>query len=119
VFTISALLASIGGIVSVGRLGNASVTIGLDLLFPVVTASIVGGTLLTGGSGSMLGTLMGAAIMACVTNALVLYRVDPFLLDTVQGILVLVALLIDQFRRGAVPWANRAALVHFTRRLHS
>jgi ribose transport system permease protein len=110
VFVISGFLAALGGLVSVGRLGNASATIGQDLLFPVVTASIVGGTLLTGGSGSMLGTLMGAGIMAIVTNALVLHRVDPFLVDTVQGALVTAALLIDQFRRGAVPWANRASL---------
>lgn len=116
VFAISGFLAAIGGIVSVGRLGNASATIGQDLLFPVVTASIVGGTLLTGGSGSMLGTLMGAGIMAIVTNALVLHRVDPFLLDTVQGTLVTAALLIDQFRRGAIPWANRASLRRALRR---
>ena len=48
----------------------------------------------------MLGTLMGSAIMAIVTNALVLFRVNIFLLDSVQGSLVLIALLVDQFRRG-------------------
>jgi ribose/xylose/arabinose/galactoside ABC-type transport system permease subunit len=48
----------------------------------------------------MLGSLMGATIMAMVTNAIVLLQVNIFLVDTVQGVLVLIALLVDQFRRG-------------------
>jgi ribose transport system permease protein len=102
VFAVSGLLASLGGIMTIGRIGNASPEIGQSLLFPVVTAAIVGGTLLSGGVGTMLGTLMGAAIMAMVTNAIVLLRVNIYLTDTVQGILVLVALLVDQFRRGEI-----------------
>lgn len=100
VFAVSGLLAALGGIVATGRLGNASPQIGETLLFPVVTAAIIGGTLLTGGVGTMLGTLLGSAIMAMVTNALVLFQVNIFLLDTVQGLLILVALLTDQARRG-------------------
>lgn len=108
VFGISGLLAALGGIVATGRLGNASPQIGETLLFPVVTAAIIGGTLLTGGVGTMLGTLLGSAIMAMVTNALVLFQVNIFLLDTVQGVLVLVALLIDQARRGELTLGKMA-----------
>lgn len=100
VFAISGLLAALGGIMAMGRIGNASPEIGQTLLFPVVTAAIVGGTLLSGGVGTMLGSLMGATIMAMVTNAIVLLQVNIFLVDTVQGVLVLIALLVDQFRRG-------------------
>ena len=100
VFAISGLLAALGGIMIMGRIGSASPQIGQTLLFPVVTAAIVGGTLLSGGRGSMLGTLMGAVIMTMVLNALVLFQVNIFLVDTVQGVLVLIALLVDQFRRG-------------------
>lgn len=102
VFAISGFLAALGGIMTIGRIGNASPEIGQSLLFPVVTAAIVGGTLLSGGVGTMLGTLMGAAIMAMVTNAIVLLRVNIYLTDTVQGVLVLIALLVDQFRRGEI-----------------
>jgi len=52
-----------------GRVGNATPQIGEGLLFPIVTAVIIGGTQLTGGVGTMLGTLMGATVMALVTNA--------------------------------------------------
>jgi ribose transport system permease protein len=102
VFAISGFLAALGGIMTIGRIGNASPEIGQSLLFPVVTAAIVGGTLLSGGVGTMLGTLMGAGIMAMVTNAIVLLQVNIYLTDTVQGGLVLIALLVDQFRRGEI-----------------
>lgn len=100
VFAISGLMAAVGGIMIVGRLGTATPQIGLGLLFPVVTAVIIGGTLLTGGAGTILGTLIGATVMAMVTNAIVLHSVNIFLIDTVQGTLVLAALLVDQLRRG-------------------
>lgn len=105
IFTISGFLAALGGIVLLGRVGNAVPQIGNELLFPVVTAAIVGGTLLTGGVGSMAGTLIGAAIMGIVRNALVVLQFNIYLQDVAQGALVVVALLIDQFRRRELSWA--------------
>ena len=104
VFTISGFLAALGGIVLLGRLGNALPQIGVGLLFPVVTATIVGGTLLSGGRGSMAGTLIGAAIMGIVNNALAILQFSIYLQDGAQGALVVAALLIDQMRRGELTW---------------
>lgn len=100
IFVISGFLAALGGLVVTGRVGNALPTIGQDLLFPVVTAAILGGTLLSGGVGSMAGTFMGACVAGILNNAMVLLQFNIFLQDVAQGLLVLVALLIDQFRRG-------------------
>ncbi len=100
IFVISGTLAALGGVVVTGRVGNAIPTIGQDLLFPVVTAAILGGTLLSGGVGSMAGTFMGAAVAGIVKDAMVLLQFNIFLQDVAQGLLVLIALLIDQFRRG-------------------
>lgn len=104
IFMISGFLAALGGLVVTGRVGNALPTIGQDLLFPVVTAAILGGTLLSGGVGSMAGTFMGAGVAGIVNNAMVLLQFNIFLQDVAQGLLVLVALLIDQFRRGELTW---------------
>lgn len=104
VFTISGFLAALGGVVLLGRLGNALPQIGTGLLFPVVTATIVGGTLLSGGVGSMAGTLIGAAIMGIVNNALAILQFSIFLQDGAQGALVVAALLVDQVRRGELTW---------------
>ena len=52
----------------------------------------------------MAGTLMGAAIMGIARNALIVLQLDIYLNDVMQGTLVVVALLIDQFRRGELTW---------------
>jgi ribose transport system permease protein len=99
-FVISGLLAALGGIIELGQVGNAVPEIGSTLLFPIISATIVGGTLLTGGEGSMVGTLLGAAVLAVINNALVILAVNIYLQDVVQGTLVVVALVVDQIRRG-------------------
>lgn len=99
VFIISGLLAAFGGQIEMGRIGNAIPTVGSTLLFPIITSSILGGTLLSGGEGSMVGTLLGAAVLTIINNALVVLQVDPYAQGVVQGGLVVAALIVDQFRR--------------------
>jgi ribose/xylose/arabinose/galactoside ABC-type transport system permease subunit len=104
IFTISGFLSGLGGVVLLGRVGNAVPQAGQDMLFPVVTATIVGGTLLSGGVGSMAGTLMGAAIMGIVRNSLAVLQANIYLQDFFQGALVVGALVIDVYRRGELTW---------------
>jgi ribose transport system permease protein len=99
VFIISGLLSAFGGLIEMGRISNAIPTLGSTLLFPIITSSILGGTLLSGGEGSMVGTLFGAALLTIINNALVVLQVDPYAQGVVQGGLVVAALIIDQFRR--------------------
>jgi ribose transport system permease protein len=106
VFAISSLLAAVGGIIELGRVGNAIPSIGSTLLFPVISSAIIGGTLLTGGAGSMIGTLFGAAILTVINNALIVLNVNIYLQNIVQGSLVVLALVIDQFRRGQLTWRD-------------
>lgn len=106
VFMISGLLAALGGIITIGRAGDADPNIGQNLIFPVITATIIGGTLLSGGVGSMIGTLMGAAVLVIIVDALVVLEIDIYLQNVVQGLLILTALLVDQFRRGQLTWAR-------------
>jgi ribose/xylose/arabinose/galactoside ABC-type transport system permease subunit len=106
VFAISGLLAAVGGVVELGRVGNAIPSIGQTLLFPIISSAIIGGTLLTGGAGSMIGTLIGAATLTIINNALVVLQVDIYLQNVVQGALVVVALVLDQFRRRELTWRD-------------
>jgi ribose transport system permease protein len=99
VFVISGLLSAFGALIEVGRVGAGIPTIGSTLLFPIITSSILGGTLLSGGEGSMVGTLFGAALLTIINNALVILQVDPYAQGVAQGGLVVAALIIDQFRR--------------------
>lgn len=106
VFVISGLLVAIGGTIEMGRVGDAIPTLGLTLLFPIITSSILGGTLLSGGEGSMIGTLFGAAVLTIINNALVVLQVDPYAQGVVQGALVVAALIVDQFRRKQLRWRD-------------
>jgi len=99
VFVISGFLSALGATIELGRVGNAIPTLGSTLLFPIITASILGGTLLSGGEGSMVGTVAGAAVLTIINNALVVLQVDPYAQGVVQGGLVVAALIVDQFRR--------------------
>jgi ribose transport system permease protein len=100
IFVLSGLLAGLGGVIMVGRVGSALPAIGADMLLPVVAASVIGGTLLSGGVGSMAGTVIGAAVMGVLRNGLVVLRFNIFYQDVVLGFAVLVAVIIDQIRRG-------------------
>ncbi len=106
VYTISGFLAGLGGIVLLGRVGNAVPQMAEGMLFPVVTATIVGGTLMSGGVGSMAGTLMGAGIMGIVRNSLAVLQANIYLQDLFQGALVVGALLIDVIRRRELTWSE-------------
>ncbi|MCY4404968.1 MAG: ABC transporter permease, partial [Rhodospirillaceae bacterium] len=70
--------------------------------FDVIAAVIVGGTLLSGGHGRMVGTLLGVIVIAVLANGLVLTGVDPDVQQVVRGVVILVAVLVNSWlaRRG-------------------
>jgi ribose transport system permease protein len=102
IFIISGFLSGLAGIMLVGRISAALPSMAVNLMMPTVAAAIVGGTWLSGGVGSMAGTLMGAAIMAIIRNAVVVLKVDIYLQDFVIGVATLLAVVMDLFRRGAL-----------------
>ena len=61
---------------------------------------VIGGTSLSGGSGYIIGTVAGSLIIEVITNWMTLQSIDPFLRDVVKGAIILLALLIDNIRRG-------------------
>jgi len=74
---------------------NAAPT--LEML--TITAVMVGGTNIFGGSGSILGTLLGVLVLAVISNALTLLRIDDFWAQALQGALILGAVMTDVLRR--------------------
>jgi ribose transport system permease protein len=90
--TYSALLAGVAGILLASSGGYATAADGDPFLLPVIAAVVLGGTLLGGGRGSLLDTLLGVLILGTVTNGLSILNVSPSLRMVVQGAIVLVAL---------------------------
>ncbi len=98
-YVCSALLAGFGGIIMASQLQSGSPMFGQMYELYVIAAVVVGGTSLTGGRGTMFGTLIGAFIIAVIQNGMNLLRVDPYMQKVVLGLVILVAVGVDQ-RRG-------------------
>jgi ribose transport system permease protein len=95
---ISGLLAAGAGILVVMRLQIGQPSIGDDWLILSFAAPVIGGAVLAGGHVSVAATALGVAIVALITQALVLFSIDPFLVQVVLGALILVAVGLNRLR---------------------
>jgi fructose transport system permease protein len=99
VYTVAGLLYAVGGWVLIGRLASASPNVGTDYNLDSITAVVLGGTSLFGGRGSVIGTLIGALIVGVFRNGLQLGGVEVVWQGFAIGLLVLVAVSLDQWIR--------------------
>lgn len=99
VYLVAGLIYAIGAWVLMGRLASASPNVGTEYNLDSITAVVLGGTSLFGGRGLVLGTLVGALIVGVFRNGLQLGGVDVVWQGTAIGLLVLVAVGIDQWIR--------------------
>lgn len=99
VYTLSGLGAGIAGIVSSSRLGVGQPTAGTGFELDAIAAVVIGGTSLSGGVGTISGTIFGAAIMGVLRNSLVLLSVNAYWQQFIIGLVIIVAVGVDQFRK--------------------
>ena len=99
VYTVAGLLYGIAAWVLIGRLSAASPNIGTEYNLDSITAVVLGGTSLFGGRGAVVGTLIGALIVGVFRNGLQLAGVQVVWQGTAIGLLVLIAVAIDQWIR--------------------
>ena len=99
VYTIAGLLYAVAGWILIGRLASASPNVGVDYNLDSITAVVLGGTSLFGGRGGVLGTLIGALIVGVFRNGLQLAGVEVVWQGFAIGLLVLVAVSLDQWIR--------------------
>jgi len=95
---ISGFLAALAGILLVGRLQLGQPSIGDDWLILSFAAPVIGGAVLSGGKVSVAGTLLGVIIVVIINQILVLFNIDPFLVQVVLGFLILWAVGINRWR---------------------
>lgn len=95
---ISGGLAALAGILLVARLRIGQPTIGDDWLILSFAAPVIGGAILSGGHVSVAGTVLGVLVVAILTQALVLFQIDPFFVQVVLGALILWAVGINRLR---------------------
>jgi ribose transport system permease protein len=99
VYTVCGLLTAVGGVLMTARLGVAAPTAATAYELDVIAAAVVGGTSFSGGEGTILGVLVGAAIMQVLRTGLVLIGVSAYWLQVVQGFVIVIAIMLDQLRK--------------------
>jgi ribose/xylose/arabinose/galactoside ABC-type transport system permease subunit len=99
VYVMSGISAAFAGVLMSARLGSGQPSIGVSFELQVISAVIIGGTSLFGGIGTVWGSLLGSLVLSILTTGLILLRIDPVLQDFVIGVIIVVAVGIDQVRR--------------------
>lgn len=94
-FVLSGAAAGWGGIMYASRLGNPTPVLDNDLLFQVIVAIVVGGTSLTGGQGSVLGTFSGAVLIGVLNQGLNLFGVSTYWQYVALGLLLVISVGSD------------------------
>jgi len=97
VYSIAGAMAGIGGILVTSRLDSAQPNAGMSFELDSIAAVVIGGTSLSGGKGTIMGTVQGALIIGILNNGLVLLNVSPFWQQVIKGFVILLAVIIEKF----------------------
>ena len=95
VYCLSGLLSAIAGVLMACRLASFQASIGESWQMDSITASVLGGTSMSGGIGNVLGTIIGGILSSVISTCITLLRVSSYLETIVTGAVVLIAVLID------------------------
>ena len=99
VLVLSAVMASLAGLIVAARLDAGSGTVGEDLLLDSIAAVVIGGTSLLGGVGRISGTVLGVVLIASIRNGLVLLNVSAFWQQVAIGSIILLAVSLDHLAK--------------------
>lgn len=109
VYALTGALVGLAGIVISARLSNGSPNAGVMLELEVIAATVLGGTSLFGGRATIMGTVVGALLINFVRNGLNLMGVNPYWVQVVTGVILVLAVLMNTvLNRKVESWARAA-----------
>ncbi|MCQ4162494.1 ABC transporter permease [Roseomonas sp. GC11] len=97
-YVLSALAAGFAGVLMAGWLGSVPANLAFGYELRIIAASVIGGANLAGGAGGPLGAVLGSALIEVIRNGLVLGKVSPYWQDTLIGLIIILAVLVDRLR---------------------
>jgi ribose/xylose/arabinose/galactoside ABC-type transport system permease subunit len=100
IYAISGLTAAMAGLTEMSRIGSGQPAGGTGYELDSIAAVVLGGTSLLGGEGTILGTLIGALIIASLRNGLNILNIYAFWQQVAIGVIIILAVFADQVRRG-------------------
>jgi ribose transport system permease protein len=106
VYVLLGLLAGFGGMIASSRVYSGQPNFGIGLELDVIAATVIGGASLFGGQGTILGTLIGAFLIALIRNGSVLLDINTFYQQVIIGAVIWLAVYWDQFRRRRISSAS-------------
>lgn len=107
VYVFMGLAVALGGLLWMARIDGTQATLGTAMEIHVIAATIIGGTSLFGGRGSIYGTLLGALLLTMLNNALVIAGVEFFWQLVAVGVIVITAVTINNIRENRIGWINQ------------
>lgn len=100
-YVLSALLSGLAGIMVASRFSVASANAGAGMEMTIIAACVIGGSSMKGGTGTVVGSLLGLMLLTFINNALVLLHISVFWQNFISGCILLIAVLIDYFSQNA------------------
>lgn len=99
VYTIAGTLSGLAGIIMAARATSGQAGMGMSYELDAIAAAVIGGTSLSGGIGRVTGTVIGTLILGVMTSGFTFLGVDAYIQDIVKGLIIIAAVMADQFRR--------------------
>ena len=99
VYTVAGVLSGLGGIITAARATSGQAGMGMSYELDAIAAAVIGGTSLSGGIGRITGTVVGTLILGVMMSGFTFLGVDAYIQDIVKGVIIIVAVMADQYRR--------------------
>jgi len=98
-YMISGFLAGLAGVISLSRFGVSTATLGNQAEGRAITAAVIGGTMMSGGVGNVVGTIIGLIMVQVVTNGMVLLKVSVYWQDFASAVMLVAVIVFDTVRK--------------------